>query len=280
MRDILAMHADEVFSLENRKFQLKMSMDERREEITVHRDGLRTELKLLREDVHRITLELKERMLRVEKLQNKYETISSKTRGSEGSDEEPKSQAYYVIKAAQEREELQREGDALDAKIRKAEREVTALEATMMQLLVANGNYGSSFKKVDSQASINERAALRDKLDKTYDKLKFKRQEEASLVMDLQQVESRLLNLSAEQVCHRHSSRGVLLTLPSHQSPSPPLSGPSRPRSRTWPGGGRRPPVCRRSNRTSLGARSGRSPSCRAGRERTRRSARRRTWQR
>jgi hypothetical protein len=31
------MHADEVFSLENRKFQLKMSMDERRQEIEVHR---------------------------------------------------------------------------------------------------------------------------------------------------------------------------------------------------------------------------------------------------
>ena len=37
VRDILAMHADEVFSLENRKFQLKMSMDERRQEIEVHR---------------------------------------------------------------------------------------------------------------------------------------------------------------------------------------------------------------------------------------------------
>ncbi|GAX79427.1 hypothetical protein CEUSTIGMA_g6868.t1 [Chlamydomonas eustigma] len=197
VRDILAMHADEVFSLENRKFQLKMSMEERREEIVVHRDGLRTELKLLREDVHRITLELKERILKVEKLQNKYETINSKSR-SIIDDDEPKSQAYYVIKAAQEREELQREGDALDAKIRKAEQEVTALETTMLQLVAANGNYGATFKKVDSLASVAERAALREKLDKSYDKLKFKRQEEASLVMDLQQVEARLVNLSAE----------------------------------------------------------------------------------
>lgn len=32
---------------------------------STHRDGLRTELKLLREDIHRITLELKERAIKV-----------------------------------------------------------------------------------------------------------------------------------------------------------------------------------------------------------------------
>lgn len=56
---------------------------------------------------------------------------------------------------------MQREGDALDAKIRKAEKEVTALEQTMVQLVTANGSFGSTFKKVDSSASVAERAALR-----------------------------------------------------------------------------------------------------------------------
>lgn len=54
-----------MFSLENRRFQLKMSMEERRQEVEVHRDALRAELKLVREDVHRLTLELKERALKV-----------------------------------------------------------------------------------------------------------------------------------------------------------------------------------------------------------------------
>lgn len=57
-----------------------------------NRDSLRTELKLLRDDVHRITLELKERALKVEKLQNKFETISSKHHASADDEGEPKSQ--------------------------------------------------------------------------------------------------------------------------------------------------------------------------------------------
>ena len=39
--------------------------------------------------------------------------------GDEGEGEH--TQAFYVIKAAQEREELQRQGDELDQKIQKAE---------------------------------------------------------------------------------------------------------------------------------------------------------------
>jgi hypothetical protein len=53
LRQLLSMHADEVYSLESRKAQLKLSLDERRHEIEVHRDGLKAELKLVREDIHR-----------------------------------------------------------------------------------------------------------------------------------------------------------------------------------------------------------------------------------
>ena len=55
-------------------------------------------------------------------------------------------QAYYVIKAAQEREELQREGDILDGHIQTAEREVRGLEATLAKLNVVNVDMGNSFR--------------------------------------------------------------------------------------------------------------------------------------
>lgn len=86
------------------------------------RDSLQVELKNVREDIHRVTLELQERAIRGEKLKQKYEILS--TKGQSIFEDEPKSQAYFLIRAAQEREELQRYGDDLDVKIRIAEKEV------------------------------------------------------------------------------------------------------------------------------------------------------------
>jgi len=55
------------------------------------------------------------------------------------------SQAYYIIKAAQEREELQRKGDELNAKIKKSEKELKALDNTINHLKSRNSKYRDSF---------------------------------------------------------------------------------------------------------------------------------------
>ena len=61
--------------------------------------------------------------------------------------EEEKSQAYYVIRAAQDKEDLQRHGDELDARIRKAEKEIQALENTLRVLNSRNETYRRNFNK-------------------------------------------------------------------------------------------------------------------------------------
>ena len=62
--------------------------------------------------------ELHEWISKIEKLRNCYEIVTVVMNPPEG--KEQHSQADYVIKAAQEREELQKRGDELDAKIKKA----------------------------------------------------------------------------------------------------------------------------------------------------------------
>ena len=52
LREMLNAKADEVFGLQNRKFQLQMSMEERQEEIKVHTDVLKAQLKSAEEERH------------------------------------------------------------------------------------------------------------------------------------------------------------------------------------------------------------------------------------
>jgi len=100
--------ADQVYSLENKKYQLEMSKEEREKEIKVHMDILHSEVKAAQEERHTVKVELQERKNKVKNLRIKYEGLVQKNQSSSGEVEAPgeHSQAYYVIKAAQEKEEL------------------------------------------------------------------------------------------------------------------------------------------------------------------------------
>lgn len=58
LRDTVNVEADRVYGLENRKYQLEMSMEEREKEIQVHKDILTSESKAAEEERHKVAVEL------------------------------------------------------------------------------------------------------------------------------------------------------------------------------------------------------------------------------
>lgn len=195
LRDLLSAKADAVFSLENRKQQLELSLAERKEEIKVHLDVLRAELRVGNEEKHKVTMELRNREANVEKLRSRFEAVTK----AKGSNDEGHSQAYYVILAAQKREALQRRGDELDYDVRKAEKEIRALQTTLDHLNARNKAYRASFQKVEldgDDVEVLKQLEERTKLAK--DALFKKKKELQRLVTDAEEDSRRLQNIKAQ----------------------------------------------------------------------------------
>ncbi|PRP87361.1 hypothetical protein PROFUN_01623 [Planoprotostelium fungivorum] len=135
LRDLLYHRADEVFNLESRKIQLQSAMESRKQEIQVHKDALRAQLRLIEEEVHLRTKELGERLEHIDKRKRKYQILMMQI-NPEG--EEEHTQAYYIIKAAQQKEELQKEKDSLDTETQRVIDENRMLEASLASFNAVN----------------------------------------------------------------------------------------------------------------------------------------------
>jgi len=201
LRELLSAKADEVFGLQNRKFQLQMSMEERQQEIKVHTEVLRAQLKASNEERHTAARELSERLIKVDRLNNKYDIICGRMGADgDGDGDGEHTQAYYVIKAAQEREELQRQGDELDQQIQKSEREIRALEKTLGHLFAKNAGYKKSFTPVsEASAQFEQKALLEEQHRAALSKYRSQRLEQSELEEEMQRLQSRAEELDDEK---------------------------------------------------------------------------------
>ncbi|XP_017570121.2 coiled-coil domain-containing protein 39 isoform X1 [Pygocentrus nattereri] len=198
LRDLLYNKADGVLSLEKRRLQLQAAMKERQEEIRVHRETLTKQLKITDQERQRLSAEVHERLSKIDKMRKRYEIMTIAMAAPEG--EEDKSQAYYIIKAAQEKEELQREGDELDTKIRKTEKEVKALENTLHVVNNWNSTYRKSFSKAtESSPEYQEKMKLDEQKRAAEDKYKYKRRQIRELQEDIEGMNSSLNSLQQEE---------------------------------------------------------------------------------
>lgn len=124
----------------------------------------------------------------------------------EGVDESESTQAYYVIKAAQEKEELQRMGDELDAKIKKAEKELRALENTLDVVNSNNDSYKASYTKTGEQSELNvQKAELEQQLRTLGDTLRQKRKQYKQLSEDIRQMEETYSAISMDENAYDES---------------------------------------------------------------------------
>ena len=204
LREKVNQGADKVYGFENRKYQLEMSMEEREKEIQVHKDILISELKAAQEERHKVKVELQQRYNKVKNLRIKYEGLVQRNQSSSGEVETQgeHSQAYYVIKASQEKEELQRYGDELDSKVKKCEKEIKALLNTLDHLKVRNKNYRDKFQSGAEGADLERKQILEDQFRSASEALFKKRR-------DMGQLEQNFKTASLELVQIRNQKQEI-----------------------------------------------------------------------
>ena len=197
LRDLLNAKADDVMTLEKRRLWIETALKERLQEINVHQDMLKSQIKAGEDERQTISVELHERIAKIDKLRKRYEILMTSMAPPEG--EEERSAAYYVIKAAQEKEELQRKGDILDAKIRKAEKEIRALENTLRLLNGRNETYRKSFNSVKDTSELAEDKEKLDQQQKAaIDKMKYKRRQLREIQNDMQSMQATMVRIQNE----------------------------------------------------------------------------------
>mmetsp|Transcript_2653 Transcript_2653/g.4939 ORF Transcript_2653/g.4939 Transcript_2653/m.4939 type:complete len:891 (+) Transcript_2653:26-2698(+) len=153
LRDILNLKVTEVFDHEQKNKELWDKMNGTRHSLNAEIESKRSKLRAVEDERHQCAVESGQRAIAAEKMKSKYEMIMKARNGSDHDSERGNtSQVYHLVAAAQRRADLQREGDELDAVIRKKHQDIMSMQTTLAHLKKRNTDFRHSFQKVDKES--------------------------------------------------------------------------------------------------------------------------------
>ncbi len=163
LRDALRNLLVAVYSLKDQAAKSSTSMEEKKVEIIKRNESKIAQLRISKGERHKAIVEIGKAKTRLQKTKAKYNVISA-VNARKGKGEEYESPELKLILAAQRRDELQLEGDKLDATIQQKENEIKTMKQTVAQLREMNSNLRCSFSRADVNGA--EARELRE-LEKT-----------------------------------------------------------------------------------------------------------------
>ncbi|XP_067014621.2 coiled-coil domain-containing protein 39 [Anabrus simplex] len=194
LEQAMTKEGDHVYTLEKQRLELEAAMKERQVEISVHTDMLKAQKRALNEEKSRLNREIMERRIKISQLQKKHDIAVS----SLGTDEdgEQVSISHIKIKSAQEKYMLQEQGDELDTKIRRTEKEILAMENTLKVVNAANDTYRKNLATVDQNSpEFQEKKELETEYYKAIDQLRNRRSVLSNLKSETEKLDHTLEEL-------------------------------------------------------------------------------------
>ncbi|KAK3929103.1 Coiled-coil domain-containing protein 39 [Frankliniella fusca] len=194
----LQQEGSQVYSLSKQRVEWESAMKERQLEISLHQAMMATKRKTLNEERGQLQTALNQLNTRRGQLQNRHDIITSVIGKDEFGDFI--SPAMLKLKVAQEKVLLQQEGDVLDAKIKKAEKEIVAMENTLKVVNTSNDTYRKSLTMIDKEGPEGEELKI---LEQEYYnamvELRNQRERKSQIESEIQDILRRLTE-TQEQV--------------------------------------------------------------------------------